>query len=60
MKKRRLFIACSIIGISILSLFLIYGGRFLIYKKSSPVVGKSVIVVLMGSLPDRALETARV
>jgi uncharacterized SAM-binding protein YcdF (DUF218 family) len=57
--KRRLFIACSIVIVLIVGLFLIYGGRFLIYNKSTASTGKTVIVTLMGSLPDRALETAR-
>ena len=58
--KRRLFIACSLIVFSIVILFLIYGGRFLIYSKSSAARGRTVIVALMGSLPDRALETAKI
>ena len=39
------------------SLFLVFGGRFLVYSKAVPVEGRTVVVPLMGSLPDRSLQT---
>jgi uncharacterized SAM-binding protein YcdF (DUF218 family) len=38
-------------------LFLTYGGRFLVYKREVPTTGRTVIISLMGSLPDRTMET---
>lgn len=41
------------------SLFLIYGGRFLVYKHITPTEGRTIIVPLMGGMPDRSLEAAK-
>jgi uncharacterized SAM-binding protein YcdF (DUF218 family) len=56
MKKKIVFSA--LVLLIMVSLFLVYGGRFLIYKKSVPVAGKVAIIPLMGSLPDRSLQAA--
>ena len=55
MKKKIVFSA--LIMLVMVSLFLVFGGRFLVYKKVVPGEGRTVVIPLMGSLSDRSLET---
>lgn len=57
MRSRKIWIG-SAVFLLMLGLFLIFGGRFLVYKKVSPIEGETLIVPLMGGLPDRSLEAA--
>jgi uncharacterized SAM-binding protein YcdF (DUF218 family) len=58
MRKRKIWI-WSAVFLLMWSLFLIYGGRFLVYRHITPVEGPAIIVPLMGGMPDRSLEAAR-
>ncbi len=57
--KRRLFTTIFLL-VFLGGLFLVYGGRFLVYRKSQPSTGNTLIVPLMGRVKDRALECAEV
>ena len=59
MRRRKIWIWSAVL-LLILGLFLIFGGRFLVYRQVTPVNGETLIVPLMGSLPDRSLEAAAV
>lgn len=59
MRRRKIWI-WSAVWLLMLGLFLISGGRFLVYRELNPSDEETLIVPLMGGLPDRSLEAAAV
>ena len=57
MRRRKIWI-WSVVLLLMLGLFLIFGGRFLVYRKVDSANVETLIVPLMGGLPDRSLEAA--
>ena len=59
MRRRKIWI-WSAVWLLMLGLFLIFGGRFLVYRELNSSDEETLIVPLMGGLPDRSLEAAAI
>lgn len=59
MRRKKIWI-WSAVCLLMMGLFLMFGGRFLVYRSIIPSQEETLIVPLMGGLPDRSLEAAAV